>query len=127
MSAVSRSLLQASLDSADMADELALLRQAVRHVRDNPKASPRTAKLIASGMPKMAQKLIEEAAEVSIEAVQGDRKAVIAESADLLYNLVVLLDELDIEPRDVWAEMAQRRVRQGMAEKLPKSGGDESN
>lgn len=122
MSAQSRSLLKSVPSHGDASEELALLLQAVKQVRANPGLSPRTAKLIAGGTPKMAQKLVEEAAEVAIEAVRGDRATTINEAADLLYNLTVLLSELDIHPSDVWAEMARRRERLGMAEKLPKVG-----
>ena len=68
----------------------------------------------------MAQKLAEEATEVVIEAVRGERSAVIYESVDLLYNLVVLWSELGITASEIWAEMDRRRALLGMAEKLPK-------
>jgi len=70
----------------------------------------------------MAQKLAEEATEVVIEAVRGGRAAVIHESVDLIYNLVVLWSELGITVPEVWAEM-DRRQALGMAEKLPKENG----
>jgi phosphoribosyl-ATP pyrophosphohydrolase len=68
----------------------------------------------------MAQKLAEEATEVVIEAVRGERSAVINESVDLIYNLVVLWSELGITTPEVWAEMDRRQALLGMAEKLPK-------
>ena len=71
----------------------------------------------------MAQKLAEEATEVVIEAVRGERSAVINESVDLIYNLVVLWSELGITAPEVWAEMDRRQVLLGMAEKLPKEDG----
>ncbi len=70
----------------------------------------------------MAQKLAEEATEVVIEAVRGERSAVINESVDLIYNLVVLWSELGITASEVWAEMDRRHAPLGMAEKLPKEG-----
>jgi phosphoribosyl-ATP pyrophosphohydrolase len=70
----------------------------------------------------MAQKVIEEAAEVAIDAVRGERGAVVAESVDLLYNLVALWSALDVMPDDVWAEMDRRERLLGMVEKLPKPG-----
>ena len=57
-------------------------------MRDGKKTSPRTAWLLAAGLPRMAQKLAEETTEVVIDAVRGERAAVIHESVDLLYNLV---------------------------------------
>jgi phosphoribosyl-ATP pyrophosphohydrolase len=81
----------------------------------------RTAKLLASGLPKMSQKLVEEAAEVAIDAVRERRDSVISESADLLYHLVVLLFALGISPTAIWSEMNRREQMFGIAEKLPKS------
>ncbi len=84
-------------------------------------AVSRTAKLIREGVPKMAKKLAEEAVEVGLEAVQGNRPAVIRESADLIYNLVVLWSELGIAPGEIWREMDRREQLYGIAEKLPKN------
>ena len=87
------------------------------------KTSPRTARLLAGGLPRIAQKLAEEATEVVIEAVRGERAAVIHESVDLIYNLVVLWSELGITAPEVWAEMDRGQALLGMAEKLPKEDG----
>ena len=99
------------------------LETAIAGVRDGRKSSPRTARLLAAGLPRMAQKLAEEATEVVIEAVRGERSAVIHESVDLIYNLVVLWSELGITASEVWAEMDRRQALLGMAEKLPKEDG----
>lgn len=80
----------------------------------------RTAKLLHAGRSKMAKKLAEEAIEVVIDAMNGEREAVVRESADLLYNLVVLWSEAGVRPEDVWEEMARRERLFGLAEKLPK-------
>ncbi|MFZ3237390.1 MAG: phosphoribosyl-ATP diphosphatase [Stellaceae bacterium] len=96
------------------------LETAIADVRIGRKTSPRTARLIASGVPRMAQKLAEEATEIVIEAVRGKRAAVVMESVDLLYNLAVLWSELGISASEVWAEMDRRQALLGMAEKLPK-------
>lgn len=106
------------------AGRLERLAAAVEAVRTGRRASPRTSKLVASGVPKMSQKVIEEAAEVAIEAIRGDRQAVIAEAVDLFYNLVVLLSSSGVSLGDVWAEMDRREALLGMAEKLPKVLGD---
>jgi phosphoribosyl-ATP pyrophosphohydrolase len=71
----------------------------------------------------MAQKLAEEATEVVIEAVRGERSAVVNESVDLLYNLVVLWSELGVSASEIWAEMDRRQALLGIAEKLPKEAG----
>ena len=82
----------------------------------NPESSY-TAKLFARGREKIAQKLGEEAVEVVIEGVKGDRAALVGESADLLYHLLVLWAEAGISPADVAAEFAQREGQSGIAEK----------
>jgi len=81
---------------------------------------PRTRKLLESGKTRIAQKLGEEAIEVALETVKGDRAAVVLESADLLYQLVVLWTVMGIWPAEVWEEMDRRERTLGLAEKLPK-------
>jgi phosphoribosyl-ATP pyrophosphohydrolase len=107
-----------------MGDSVDRLYQAVLAARSRDPAYSRTAKLIREGMPKMAKKLVEEAAEVGLDAVQGNREAVILESADLIYNLVVVLVEAGITPDEVWREMDRREQLYGIAEKLPKNQGE---
>ena len=68
----------------------------------------------------MAKKLAEEAVEVVIDTMHGDREAVVKESADLIYNLVVLWIASGIKPEDVWKEMDRRERLLGIAEKVPK-------
>ena len=82
----------------------------------DPKSSY-TAKLFAQGAPKIAQKLGEEAVETVIAALTEERAAVTAESADLLYHLLVLWVERGGTPEDVWAELARREGVSGLAEK----------
>jgi len=82
----------------------------------DPKSSY-TAKLFAQGAPKIAQKLGEEAVETVIAALTEERAAVTAESADLLYHLLVLWVERGVTPEDVWAELARREGVSGLAEK----------
>ena len=74
------------------------LTRAIHQVRTGVLTSFRTNRLLAGGMAKMAQKVIEEAAEVGIEAIRGDRTALVNESADLMYNLVILWTELGVAP-----------------------------
>ena len=68
----------------------------------------------------MAKKLAEEAVEVVIDAMHGQPEAVVKESADLLYNLVVLWVHAGVRPDEVWAEMRRRELMFGIAEKVPK-------
>lgn len=105
-------------------DPLRSLYEAVQTLRREPSAAPeasRTAKLLAQGRARMARKVGEEAIEVAIEAMRGDRDALVMEGADLLYNLVVLLADLDIAPDEILAELRRRELAFGIAEKLPKS------
>ena len=82
--------------------------------------------MLRSGRSKMAKKLAEEAIEVVIDAMHGDRNAVVKESADLIYNLVVLWISAGIRPEDVWKEMDRRERLLGIAEKVPKKTSDDN-
>jgi phosphoribosyl-ATP pyrophosphohydrolase len=103
-----------------MSDSLDRLHAAVLAARDADPASSRTARLLKSGRSKIAKKLAEEAVEVVIDSMHHRTDAVVRESADLLYNLVVLWVAAGIRPQDVWKEMARRERLLGIAEKMPK-------
>ena len=106
--------------SPDMSDSLARLYRAVRIAKSADPATSRTARLLRAGRSKVAKKVAEEAVEVVIDAMNGHSDAVIRESADLLYNLVVLWAASGVHPDDVWTEMDRRERLLGIAEKLPK-------
>jgi phosphoribosyl-ATP pyrophosphohydrolase len=103
-----------------MSDSIARLFAAAHACRQDDPSTSRTARLLRSGRSKMAKKLAEEAVEVVIDAMNGDREAVVKESADLIYNLVVLWVSSGIRPDDVWKEMDRRERLLGIAEKVPK-------
>ena len=103
-----------------MTDSITRLYQATLNCRHDDPSTSRTARLLRSGRGKMAKKLAEEAVEVVIDAMNGGREAVIKESADLIYNLVVLWVATNIRPDDVWKEMDRRERLLGIAEKVPK-------
>src|SRR4029077_5336100 len=103
-----------------MSDSIARLYQAAYACRNDDPSTSRTARLLRSGRSKMAKKLAGEAVEVVIDAMHGDRQAVVKESADLIYNLVVLWIASGIKPDDVWKEMDRRERLLGIAEKVPK-------
>jgi phosphoribosyl-ATP pyrophosphohydrolase len=86
-----------------------------------PQTHPRTARLLASGDRKTAQKVIEEAGEVALEAVKHHKRGIVRESADLLYHLVALWHRAGIDPECVWTEMRMRADILGIAEKRPKA------
>jgi phosphoribosyl-ATP pyrophosphohydrolase len=104
-----------------MPDSIDRLFDAVTAARAADPDHSRTAKLFRGGVGKMAKKLGEEAIEVGIGALQGQRQEVIEESADVIYQLCVLWAECGISPDDVRAEMDRREMLYGMAEKLPKA------
>src|ERR1700740_1495818 len=108
-----------------MADSITRLFQAVQACRHDDPSTSRTARLLRSGRSKMAKKLAEEAVEVVSDAMNADRDAVVKESADLLYNLVVLWVSSGIRPEDVWREMDRRERLLGIAEKVPKKPPEE--
>lgn len=103
-----------------MADSLERLYEHVIAARDSDPAVSRTARLLRSGRAKMAKKLAEEAIEVVIDTMHGERDAVVRESADLIYNLVVLWVAAGVRPEHVWNEMERRERLFGIAEKVPK-------
>jgi phosphoribosyl-ATP pyrophosphohydrolase len=76
-----------------------------------------TAKLLSQGVEKCAKKLGEEALEAALAAVAGDPRHLTAESADLLYHLLVLLAAADVGLADVMAELARREGVSGLVEK----------
>lgn len=85
-------------------------------VGGDPKLS-HTAKLLKKGPPRIAKKLGEEAVEVAIAAVQGKKEETVAESADLLFHLLVLWQAMDITPAEVMAELERRETQSGIEEK----------
>jgi phosphoribosyl-ATP pyrophosphohydrolase len=76
-----------------------------------------TARLLASGPEKCAEKFGEEAVEAIIEAVKGDRERLTAEAADVLYHLVVMLTARGVSFDEVLAELERREGTSGISEK----------
>ena len=95
-------------------DDLAQLIDARKSADPN---SSWTAKLLAKGPEKCAEKFGEEAIEAIIEAVKGDKAALTSEAADVLYHLLVMLAASDVALNDVMAELARRQGTSGIAEK----------
>lgn len=80
-----------------------------------------TAKLLAAGPEKCAEKFGEEAVEAIIEAVKGDKAKLTAEAADALYHLLVMCAARDVTLADIEAELARREGQPGIAEKAARS------
>jgi len=85
--------------------------------------SSHSARLMARGTAKVAQKFGEEAVECVIEATIGNRAATVLESADVLYHLMVIWVDAGIRPEEVWAELARRQGISGIAEKAARPAG----
>ncbi len=85
--------------------------------RDADPAVSHSARLLSRGTAKVAQKFGEEAVECLIEAVAGNKEALVAESADVLYHLLVLWVSAGVHPSEVWAELERREGISGIAEK----------
>jgi phosphoribosyl-ATP pyrophosphohydrolase len=89
--------------------------------RDADPLVSHSARLLSRGPAKVAQKFGEEAVECLIEAVAGNRDALIAESADVLYHLLVLWVSSGVNATDVWAELVRREGISGIAEKAARA------
>jgi len=83
-----------------------------------------TRALIDRGVTHCAKKLGEEAVEIAIAAIAEDRERVVAEAADLLYHLLVLLHVRGIALSEVEAALAERTRQSGLDEKAARKGGD---
>lgn len=82
-----------------------------------------TAKLLARGPEKCAEKFGEEAVEAIIEAAKGDRDRLTAEAADVLYHLLVMLAARDVTLDDVLVELERREGVSGVDEKAARKTG----
>lgn len=81
-----------------------------------------TAKLLAKGPAKCAEKFGEEAVEAIIEAVRGDRERLTAEAADVIFHLLVMLAARGITLAEIEAELTRREGLSGLAEKAARQG-----
>ncbi len=76
-----------------------------------------TAKLLAQGPEKCAEKFGEEAVEAIIEAIKGDKARLTSEAADVMYHLLVMLASHDLTLTDIENELARRAGTSGLDEK----------
>jgi len=103
------------------------LRDLEKRVQERAQASAEesyTRKLIERGKAQCAKKLGEEAVEAAIAAVAEDRERVVAEAADVLYHLLVVLHVSGISLDEVEAELYARTRQSGFDEKAARKGGD---
>src|ERR1700677_2526176 len=97
-----------------------------KRMQDRAQAAPGasyTRTLIDKGVAHCAKKLGEEAVEVAIAAIAEDRGRVVAEAADLLYHLLVVLHARGIPLDEVEAALAERTRQTGLDEKAARQGG----
>ena len=102
--------------SNDNSDILERLYAVIESRQGADASSSYSAKLFAAGLPEITRKVGEEAVETITAALSGEGD-VTAESADLLYHLLVLWAAAGIKPEDVWTELARREGTSGIDEK----------
>jgi phosphoribosyl-ATP pyrophosphohydrolase len=100
-----------------LAETLARLQATIAARRGADPSSSYTARLLADGVERAAKKFGEEAVETVIAAAKGDRDALAAESADLLYHWLVLLEAAGVAPDAVAEKLEAREGRSGLDEK----------
>ena len=99
------------------AEIIARLFAVIESCRGGDPETSYVAKRLGQGTHKIAQKLGEEAVECALAAVDGGPDEVTAESADLLFHLLLLWASVGVSPEDVFAELARREGISGIAEK----------
>ncbi|MEX1139935.1 MAG: bifunctional phosphoribosyl-AMP cyclohydrolase/phosphoribosyl-ATP diphosphatase HisIE [Bacteroidota bacterium] len=92
-------------------DVLRTLRRVIRERRETMPGDSYTAELFRSGTAQIAKKVGEEAVEVALSALEGDRTNLRKETADLLYHLMVLLEQKDVSLEEIAGELKRRAVR----------------
>jgi phosphoribosyl-ATP pyrophosphohydrolase len=93
-------------------------------VMDRRTADPavsHSARLLSRGLEKVAQKFGEEAIECLLEGAAGNHDALVTESADVLYHLIVLWVANGVSPDEVWRELQRREGISGIAEKASRA------
>ena len=101
---------------------LARLWKTIESRRGGDPDKSHTARLFAKGRKKIAQKFGEELVEAVIEAACGNRSALVLESADVLYHLLVVWADAGLTPADIAAELARREGVSGIEEKKTRTG-----
>jgi phosphoribosyl-ATP pyrophosphohydrolase len=112
----------ANRPGADGSNVLDRLYTVIMERRTADPARSHSARLLSRGTAKVAQKFGEEAVECLIEAVAGNASALIGESADVLYHLIVMWVASGVSPDQVWAELARREGVSGVDEKASRAG-----
>ncbi len=85
--------------------------EVIKDRKENPEKGAYTSELFSSGIPRISQKVGEEAVETVIESVKGDRAKMIYEMSDLLYHCLVLLAAHNLDPEDLIKELKKRHEK----------------
>ena len=109
--------MEDQIDKVDPRHSLDRLYDVIASRKDESPEDSYTAQLFANVPENAARKLCEEATEVLIEALNHNKVRLTAESADLLYHLLVVWAVADIDPQDVWQELDRRQGTSGLVEK----------
>lgn len=83
----------------------------IKDRKNNPSESSYTNSLFNKGLPKISQKVGEEATEVIIAALAQDEQRLISEIADLTFHTLVLMAARNLSPADVFAELERRHKK----------------
>ena len=105
------------INKVDLRHSLDRLYDVIVSRKDESPKDSYTTQLFANAPEYPARKLCEEATEVLIEALNQNKVKLTAESADLLYHLLVVWAVADIDPQDVWQELDRRQDTSGLVEK----------
>ena len=106
---------------SDRSEILERLYSTIESRKDGDPDSSYTARLLSQGMPEIARKVGEEAVETITAALTQEHSHIVAESADLLYHLLVLWAEKGISPEEVWEELTRREGTSGIEEKASRT------
>jgi phosphoribosyl-ATP pyrophosphohydrolase len=112
---------EAPLATAEQLAVLARLEGVIRSRRGADPESSHTARMLARGTRKCAQKFGEEAVETVVAAVAESRADLASEAADALYHLLIVLASRDVALSDVLAQLAKREGKSGVAEKAART------
>ena len=105
------------INKVDLRHSLDRLYDVIASRKDESPKDSYTAQLFLNAPENPARKLCEEATEVLIEALNHNKVNLTAESADLLYHLLVVWAVAYIDPQDVWQELDRRQDASGLVEK----------
>ena len=109
--------MEDQINKVDLRHCLDRLYDVIASRKDGSPENSYRAQLFANAPANPARKLCEEATEVLIEALGHNKVNLTAESADLLYHLLVVWAVADIDPQDVWQELDRRQATSGLVEK----------